>query len=298
MPEARSHHITKKRRYDVLLVPSDDTGQAKRVRLAPWQIGGVLLGSVILIVVAVLLALIYTPVGLLIPIPNPELENRYNRELLALNERMSGIMQQLVELRAYNVKLRQALGEHVVLTDSGVVSAGSQRRTEGTANRPSQRRVEPSLRADGDLPVNQPVPRSAEAQERTAHATQAVVFPVIMPTEGYVTRTFNPNQRHFGIDIAGKVGTPVYAAAEGYVIFAGWTNEDGNLIILSHAGGFLTFYKHNQTLLRPANSFVKRGEPIALLGNSGRSSGPHLHFEIWKDGAPVDPARYVMNFNL
>jgi murein DD-endopeptidase MepM/ murein hydrolase activator NlpD len=134
--------------------------------------------------------------------------------------------------------------------------------------------------------------------ERAAVASQPVVFPVIMPTEGYVTRTFNPNQRHFGIDIAGKIGTPVYAAAEGYVIFAGWTNEDGNLIILSHAGGFLTFYKHNQSLLRPANSFVKRGEPIALLGNSGISSGPHLHFEIWKDGVPVDPARYVMKFNF
>ncbi|HXG38614.1 MAG TPA: M23 family metallopeptidase [Bacteroidota bacterium] len=294
MPEDRSHHITKRRQYDLLLVPSDDTGKAKGVRLAPWQIVSVLVGAVLLIVGAVLLVLIYTPLGPLVPIPNPELENRYNRELLALNERMSGVMQQLVELRAYNVKLRRALGENVTLTDSGVVSTGAQRQ----AGLPSRAQQHLADQRPQDVPTRQSVPLSRPVAEQVRVESQQVVFPVIMPTEGYVTRTFNPNQRHFGIDIAGKIGTPVNAAAEGYVIFAGWTNEDGNLIILSHAGGFLTFYKHNQSLLKPANSFVKRGEPIALLGNSGISSGPHLHFEIWKDGSPVDPANYVIKFNF
>lgn len=298
MPEDRSHHITKKRLYDLLLVPSDDTGKAKGVRLAPWQMVSILVGSIAFVVVAVLLLLIYTPLGPLVPIPNPELENRYQRELLGLNERMSGVMQQLVELRAYNVKLRQALGENVTLTDSGVVSTGAQRQTGSAASRSLQRGIEQEQRSPQNAPVDRSVPFSKPVVERVEVAPQQVVFPVIMPTEGYVTRTFNPNQRHFGIDIAGKSGTPVNAAAEGYVIFAGWANEDGNLVILSHAGGFLTFYKHNQSLLKPANSFVKRGEPIALLGNSGISSGPHLHFEIWKDGAPVDPANYIININF
>ncbi|MEP0823554.1 MAG: M23 family metallopeptidase, partial [Ignavibacterium sp.] len=114
-----------------------------------------------------------------------------------------------------------------------------------------------------------------------------------------ITRGFEPGQRHFGLDIAGTLGTPVNAAADGYVVFAGWTVDEGYVMILSHTDGFLTFYKHNQTLLKGANVFVKRGEPIALLGNSGRmSSGPHLHFEIWKDGTPVDPSLYLLNLYL
>ncbi len=86
------------------------------------------------------------------------------------------------------------------------------------------------------------------------------------------------------------------AAADGYVVFAGWTQDDGNTIIVSHAGGFLSFYKHNHSLLKAAGMFVRRGEPIAGLGNTGETSlGPHLHFEVWKDGSPKDPAVYLLN---
>ena len=126
-----------------------------------------------------------------------------------------------------------------------------------------------------------------------------VVFPAMMPADGYLTRGFAAGQRHFGIDIAGNAGSLVRASADGYVVFAGWTSNDGNQIILSHPGGFLTFYKHNQSLLFQSNAAVKRGEPIALLGSSGETSaGPHVHFEVWKDGVPIDPASVVLNYNF
>ena len=126
-----------------------------------------------------------------------------------------------------------------------------------------------------------------------------MVFPVVLPAEGYLTRGFDPAVRHYGVDIAGNVGSPVHAAADGHVVFAGWTIEDGNEIIISHPGGFLTFYKHNQSLLAVMNASVRRGDLIALLGNTGETSaGPHVHFEIWKDGVPVDPANYVLNLNF
>jgi len=70
-------------------------------------------------------------------------------------------------------------------------------------------------------------------------------------------------------------------------------------VILSHTSGFMTFYKHNQTLLKSLGAFVRRGDPIVTLGNSGITSlGPHLHFEVWKDGVPVDPSAYMINFYL
>lgn len=296
MPDDRSHHISKKREYDILLVPSDDAGQTKRIRLAPGQIAAVVVGSFAVIVASVLLLLIYTPLGPLVPIPNPELENRYNRELLSINQRMSDVMQQLVELRSYNVKLRQALGENVALSDSGVVvSKGARKQPSSVQMSQEQRQsLVQAIPREGARAALQPV-----VERIVGDDPNKVVFPVTMPTEGYVTRGYDPNQRHFGMDVAGKSGTPVNAAAEGYVVFSGWTNEDGYMMILSHAGGFLTFYKHNQTLLKSGNSFVKRGEPIALMGNSGAtSSGPHLHFEIWKDGAPVDPLQYIINMSF
>jgi murein DD-endopeptidase MepM/ murein hydrolase activator NlpD len=126
-----------------------------------------------------------------------------------------------------------------------------------------------------------------------------VSFPAILPAEGYITRGFSPSERHYGLDIAGRTGTLINAAADGHVVFAGWTNDDGNVVILSHLNGFVTFYKHNKSLVKTAGEYVKRGEPIALLGNSGRtSSGPHLHFEIWKDGSPVDPSEFLLNLNF
>jgi murein DD-endopeptidase MepM/ murein hydrolase activator NlpD len=112
---------------------------------------------------------------------------------------------------------------------------------------------------------------------------------------GIITQRFDPERMHFGVDYASKLGTPVYAAGDGYVVFSGWTHDDGNMLIISHAEGFLTVYKHNQSLLTPAHETVERGEPIGLLGSSGQTStGPHLHFEVWKDGVPVDPEQFVL----
>ena len=102
-----------------------------------------------------------------------------------------------------------------------------------------------------------------------------------------------PN-KHLGIDIAGKKGTPVRAAADGVVLFANWTDDLGNLIIINHLNNFLTYYGHNQVLLKRERGSVKKGEIIALLGSSGKSTAPHLHFEIWKDGMPVDPQEYLI----
>ncbi|HEY5614471.1 MAG TPA: M23 family metallopeptidase [Bacteroidota bacterium] len=296
MAEDRSHHKSKKRLYDILLVPSDDASQPKRMRLAPWQMIALLGGSVSFVILTVLLLLMFTPLGPLVPIPNPELENRYNKELLTINQRMSDVLQQLVELRTYNVKLRQALGENVTMTDSGVVVTNTTRSRQAEQLRAPEREQAfvQSLSRDIARPAFQP------ATERvTAEDPNRVVFPAVLPAEGFMTRGYDFNKRHLGLDIAGKSGSPVIAAAEGYVIFSGWTNEYGYVMILSHAGGFLTFYKHNQSLLKSSGSFAKRAEPIALMGNTGTTStSTHVHFEIWKDGAPVDPVLYIINLNL
>lgn len=123
-------------------------------------------------------------------------------------------------------------------------------------------------------------------------------IPTYLPVEGFLTTDFRKGDwflpNHLGIDIASSRSSTIHAAADGVVIFANWTEDLGNLIILYHFNGFLTFYGHNQILLKKENSLVKKGESIALLGSSGRSTAPHLHFEVWKEGVPVDPKEYLV----
>ena len=78
------------------------------------------------------------------------------------------------------------------------------------------------------------------------------------------------------------------------MIFADWTSETGNIIIVQHENNLLSAYKHNSALLKEVGEFVRSGEAIAIIGNSGENStGPHLHFELWFEGAPIDPQNFI-----
>jgi murein DD-endopeptidase MepM/ murein hydrolase activator NlpD len=118
------------------------------------------------------------------------------------------------------------------------------------------------------------------------------------PLYGWITRSFevdveNETERHAGIDFAVKRGTSVAATASGAVIFAGWDKIMGNLVIINHDDNYQTLYGHNDKLLVEKGQEVLKGDIIAFSGNTGRSSAPHLHYEIRKDGEPIDPAPYL-----
>ena len=98
---------------------------------------------------------------------------------------------------------------------------------------------------------------------------------------------------HYGIDIPGRAGTPVYAAEGGVVRFAGRAGGYGNLIEIVHPGGARTRYGHLSAILVPAGTEVARGEPIARMGSTGRSTGSHLHFELRTNGRAVDPLPHL-----
>ncbi len=118
------------------------------------------------------------------------------------------------------------------------------------------------------------------------------LFPPV--NKGNITSTYNVNEKHFGIDVAVPKDTPIKAASSGTVIFAEWTAETGHVIILKHADNVITVYKHNASLTKQQGEQVKAGEVIATAGSTGElSTGPHLHFEIWRDGYPVDPSNFI-----
>jgi len=103
----------------------------------------------------------------------------------------------------------------------------------------------------------------------------------------------NSNSFHDGIDIANQAGTPIVAAADGTVIFAGYMPVYGNTILIRHSDSFTTKYGHNSVLLVKEGEEVRKGQIIAEMGNTGRSTGPHSHFSIYKDGQTIDPLLYL-----
>lgn len=127
--------------------------------------------------------------------------------------------------------------------------------------------------------------------EKATKKTDLVFF---APISGKITDVFNPEEKHYAIDIAVEKDSPVKAVADGTVIFTGFTAETGFVIILEHAKGFLSVYKHNSSIHKEQGDIVKTGEAIANAGSTGElSTGPHLHFELWNDGFPVNPLNFI-----
>lgn len=114
------------------------------------------------------------------------------------------------------------------------------------------------------------------------------------PMNGIVTNHFNREEKHFGIDIVSDNNSVIKATADGTVIYSDWTVDNGYSIGIQHNGNLFSVYKHNAVLLKDDGDFVSAGEPIAIYGNSGSlSTGPHLHFEIWYNGTPLNPEDYI-----
>ncbi len=118
-----------------------------------------------------------------------------------------------------------------------------------------------------------------------------VLFP---PVKGTVSESYNPKEKHYAVDVVTSKDAPVKATANGTVIFAEWTADTGNVIILKHRNDLISVYKHNASLVKEQGEIVKAGEVIAIVGNTGEfSTGPHLHFELWSDGYPINPENFI-----
>ena len=125
--------------------------------------------------------------------------------------------------------------------------------------------------------------------------------PAGFPVDGHVSSAYGPRKHpktgnpgfHSGVDISTPAGLRVRATADGIVIFSGWTAGSGHTIVIEHGHGFRTAFGHNKRNLVKVGQRVKRNEEIAVSGSTGISTGPHVHYEIWKNGRHVNPATYV-----
>jgi len=293
----------KKRRFTLIFVPDAESEQPRTFSASKFgfiaSLGALFFGIVAIIVIVVM----FTPVRRLLPVYNPEIEQRYGTQILAIQEQVSNLLHEMMVLRSYNLRLRKALGENIGSEDSSMIAGSSASTTSASINGNETQSEKISAQQFQNAPssvaeFSQPLtPKFNATTEQQEVGEKAVLrnFPLTVPVDGYVSRGFDKEKYHYGIDMVSKISSPVLASADGNVVFSGWTYDDGMMIMIAHSLGYVTVYKHNEALMKNIGASVKRGEVIALLGNTGNtSSGPHLHYEVWKNGIPYDPANYLL----
>lgn len=137
-----------------------------------------------------------------------------------------------------------------------------------------------------------------ESEERSStldlknNSNKNLVF--FSPIAGYISDSFNFDTQHYAVDIVGKKGAKISSVLDGTVIISSWNPETGNVIGVQHSNNYISFYKHCSFILKKVGEYVTIGEHIAIIGNSGElSTGPHLHFELWRNGTPLNPEDYI-----
>jgi murein DD-endopeptidase MepM/ murein hydrolase activator NlpD len=134
-------------------------------------------------------------------------------------------------------------------------------------------------------------------EERNIYFATPTGWPVPGPLSSGFGKRANPQTGepafHSGLDIRVPSGTPVKATADGIVIISGWVGGNGNIVVIEHGHDFSTAYAHNKQNLVTVGQRVKRGDTIAISGATGNATGPHLHYEVWKRGAPINPVSFL-----
>lgn len=114
------------------------------------------------------------------------------------------------------------------------------------------------------------------------------------PLKGIVTEGFDASSGHVGVDIVAPKNETIKATLDGTVVLADFTSETGYVIAIQHSSNLISLYKHNSALLKKVGNFVRAGEAVAIIGSSGElASGPHLHFELWQGGKPLNPEEFI-----
>ena len=137
-----------------------------------------------------------------------------------------------------------------------------------------------------------------EAEDKSSIYVKSVSdnnYPLFFtPISGLISDAYNSKIKHFGVDLVGKEKSRISSVLDGTVIISHWTSETGYVIAIQHENDYISLYKHNSLLLKEVGEIVTAGEHVAVIGSSGElSSGPHLHFELWRKGAPVNPEDYI-----
>jgi murein DD-endopeptidase MepM/ murein hydrolase activator NlpD len=229
----------------------------------------------------------------------------------AMAEKMRQLEGEISKVRELDQRVRVAIGLDKTEVSSTVLAQGGADSETRNALRDAMAQRAGRLMdwVMGDLTTlaQEIASREQSLRELQTHLDKKTAVlaatPTILPTKGLVTAGFGyrkspftgKREFHEGMDIAALPGTPVVATADGIVRFAGPAASYGNVVFIDHGHGFATAYGHNSTIRVHARQRVRRGEIIAYVGNTGRTTGPHVHYEVHLDGVASNPMKYAVD---
>lgn len=266
------------RNFSLLVIPSHQGIMTKSHRLGILKLLVYLSAYSLFIFVLVFLLFIVTPAGNILVMKNDASFREQNERILQMNKRVMLLTRELESISAANKRLKLA----IAMGDSDLARIVRQ------ADQSKPPKTNP---LGGNLFAV--IKEIFSGGERVKNKEIFFIRPV---ANTFLSRGFDAGKGHMGLDFPVKTGTSIVASAAGYVVFSGYTAEDGYMIILMHSEGYLSIYKHCSGLTKKVRDRVLQGEVIALSGNTGlATTGPHLHFEVWKDGQVIDPEDLLIN---
>jgi len=268
-----------------LVVMNDDTFEEKfSLQLTPLGLF-ILIGSVTIVMIIFVTSLIaFTPLREYIPGYS---DTGVRRNLVRLTLKSDSLEKSLIEQNAFMKNIGNVLRGDI--------------KFDSTQNRPDKSKEYNKLVMAASK-NEKALRKNIESQDQYSLAYETETnkngitnFSFFTPLKGIISNSYKSSEQHYGIDIVGPENEAIKTTLDGTVILATWSSETGYTIAIQHSNNLISVYKHNSVLLKKIGDYVKAGEPIAIIGNSGeQTTGAHLHFELWYNGNPIDPQEYMV----
>jgi murein DD-endopeptidase MepM/ murein hydrolase activator NlpD len=285
-----------KGRYKVMVLEDETFVEKASFKVPLWVLISSTLAFFLFVFVLFTLLLRFTSLKEYI-IGEDQVTNR--RELMKAYDRIDSLNQISIANELYLSNLQKVIdgtaGENIeeaIKRDSEQIANNSQVENSAPKSMKDQKYSEDEEVLRSLLELRTPVLSQENNDELKERGMASYSF--YSPVKGMVTGSFDQETRHFATDIATKMNEPIQSVLDGYVVFASFTPATGYVIIIQHANNLISVYKHCAALLKKEGTFVRGGEVIALVGNTGElSTGPHLHFELWHNGNAVNAEDYI-----
>jgi len=301
-----------KKRYTIMILP-DETAKVRKYRV-PKRL--VRLGIVVVALFALGLGYLMTDYfgikGMVGEMERLRMETRQQREqLVTFAKSIDDLQGEMGRLRQFDMKLRVMADLDGVVYPEQIMGIGGEN-PEPFNPLEGEISFQDKALVDGMVAGLERLKAETSIQERSFQELVEYLedqksllasTPSIWPVKGWLTSSFGyrtspftgRREMHKGIDVATRSGTPIIAPADGIVVFSGREGGFGNMLLVDHGYGIVTRYGHCSSLEAKKGDKVKRGDIIAKVGNTGRSTGPHLHYEVAVNGVAVNPMRYILN---